>query len=142
MRQLVSLLALAALPSLALAQQSNTSQTPALDIRTLGDSVAGSGSAVTRVRRLVYWINDRFEWSATDYERRTPAEVIARRAGNCAELAGDRRPGTWWRDGRRPKPLRLSLLPLRVARRRKRTGDHVEESARRYGGRKKTTKKK
>ncbi len=57
------------------------------NIRALGESVAGSGSAETRTRRLVYWINDHFDWSATDYQRRTPEEVIARRAGNCAELA-------------------------------------------------------
>ncbi len=87
MKQLVSLLALAVVPSLASAQQSSTTQTTVLDIRALGDSVAGSGSALARTRRLVYWINDHFDWSATDYQRRTPAEVIARRAGNCAELA-------------------------------------------------------
>lgn len=56
-------------------------------IRALGDSVAGSGTTLVRTRRLVYWINDGFEWSATDYQRRTAAEVIARRSGNCAELA-------------------------------------------------------
>lgn len=87
MKPLVALLALAVLPSLVLAQQRNTAQTTVPDIDALGDSVAGSGSALTRTRRLVYWINDRFDWSATDYQRRTPAEVIARRAGNCAELA-------------------------------------------------------
>jgi hypothetical protein len=78
MRFLLPLAILAALPDLAWPQP---------NIRALGDSVAGSGSALARTRRLVYWINDRFEWSATDYERRTPAEIIARRAGNCAELA-------------------------------------------------------
>jgi len=78
MRLLFALSVLAALPRVGSAQP---------DIRALGDSVAGSGSALVRTRRLVHWINDRFEWSATDYQRRTPAEIIARRAGNCAELA-------------------------------------------------------
>jgi len=87
MKPLVPLLALAVIPSLALAQQPNTAQTSVPDIRALGDSVAGSGSALSRTRRLVYWINDNFDWSATDYQSRTVAEVIARRAGNCAELA-------------------------------------------------------
>jgi transglutaminase-like putative cysteine protease len=49
--------------------------------------VAGTGSALARTRRLVDWINDGFDWSATDYQRRTPMQVIARRAGNCAGLA-------------------------------------------------------
>jgi hypothetical protein len=87
MKPLVLFLLLAALPSLALAQQGDTAQTTPPDIRALGDSIAGSGSALTRTSRLVYWINDNFDWSATDYQRRTPEEVIARRAGNCAELA-------------------------------------------------------
>ena len=87
MKKLASLVALAVVPSLAATQQSTAAQTTVPEIRALGDSVAGAGSVLTRTRRLVYWINDRFDWSATDYERRTPLEVIARRAGNCAELA-------------------------------------------------------
>jgi transglutaminase-like putative cysteine protease len=35
----------------------------------------------------VNWINTNFEWSATDYRKRTPEEIIGRRAGNCSELA-------------------------------------------------------
>ena len=85
-KPLLTLLMLVALPSLTRAQSSEA-QAAVPDIRALGDSVAGSGSVLTRTRRLVYWINDRFEWSATDYQRRTAAEVIARRSGNCAELA-------------------------------------------------------
>jgi transglutaminase-like putative cysteine protease len=72
--------ALFAIPSLAFAQQ-------ATPIAILADSVAGTGTSAVKTQRLVRWVNDRFEWSATDYVRRTPAEVIARRAGNCAELA-------------------------------------------------------
>ena len=86
MKPLVLLLALMVLPSPASAQES-AAQTTVPDIRALGNSVAGSGSALVRTRRLVYWINDHFAWSATDYQRRTPAEIIARRGGNCAELA-------------------------------------------------------
>lgn len=56
-------------------------------IRVLADSVGGTGSTISRTRRLVYWINDTFRWSYTDYEKRTPMQIIARRAGNCAELA-------------------------------------------------------
>lgn len=56
-------------------------------VRELADSVAGTGSVATRTRRLVHWVNDTFTWSYTDYERRTPIQIIARRKGNCAELA-------------------------------------------------------
>jgi hypothetical protein len=87
MKPLVLFAALTALLSPASSSRPEGAQVPVPAIRVLGDSVAGSGSALTRTRRLVYWINDRFEWSATDYQRRTPAEIIARRAGNCAELA-------------------------------------------------------
>jgi hypothetical protein len=87
MKPVGPLLALAFIPALALAQQQDTAKTAVPDILALGDSVAGSGSELARTRRLVHWINDRFDWSATDYQRRTPTEVITRRAGNCAELA-------------------------------------------------------
>jgi hypothetical protein len=73
--------------SLGAAAPANAAPMRDSGIRALADSVAGSGSTVARTRRLVNWINDRFEWSATDYQRRTPVEVIARRAGNCSELA-------------------------------------------------------
>lgn len=56
-------------------------------ITALADSVAGKGTVAERTTRLVYWINDRFDWSATDYQQRSPREIIARRAGNCADLA-------------------------------------------------------
>jgi hypothetical protein len=84
---LLQIATLAAVPFVAFAQQPAAPEPTVPAIRLLGDSVAGSGSVLTRTRRLVYWINDRFDWSATDYQRRTPAQIIARRAGNCAELA-------------------------------------------------------
>lgn len=61
--------------------------TPAVPITQLADSIAGRGTALERTTRLVYWINDRFEWSATDYRQRSAREIIERRAGNCADLA-------------------------------------------------------
>lgn len=87
MKLRIALLMFAACPSLVFGQSPEIVRSTVPDVRALGDSVAGHGSALDRTRRLVYWINDRFDWSYTDYERRTPEEVIARRAGNCAELA-------------------------------------------------------
>ncbi len=80
--------ALAALSVAAPTAGAQASAAPAApNIHALVDSVSGSGSTMTRTRKLVYWINDTFTWSYTDYESRTPVQIIARRAGNCAELA-------------------------------------------------------
>ena len=58
------------------------------EIAQLAQSIAGDkGSGEEKTRRLVNWINTNFKWSATDYQKRTPEEIIARRAGNCFELA-------------------------------------------------------
>ncbi|MFN8580797.1 MAG: transglutaminase domain-containing protein [Gemmatimonadaceae bacterium] len=85
-RSLCAALAVASLAALpATAQTNATSEAP--NIHALADSVGGPGSTMTRTRNLVYWINDSFTWSYTDYEKRTPVQIIARRAGNCAELA-------------------------------------------------------
>ena len=62
-------------------------EAPGVDISRLATSVAGRGSTFERTGRLVYWINDSLSWSATDYVRRTPLEILARRQGNCADLA-------------------------------------------------------
>jgi hypothetical protein len=75
---------MATLSAVALAQQ------PAPDTLRFGAlarSVAGSGTSLERTTRLVHWVNDGFTWSATDYASRTPFEIVARREGNCAELA-------------------------------------------------------
>lgn len=64
-----------------------TTPVPTVRFAALGDSIAGSGRNLERTRRLVHWINDSFTWSATDYQRRTPAEIVTRRSGNCADLA-------------------------------------------------------
>ena len=61
--------------------------TSAAEIDTLAQRVAGDGDAVTRTQRLVSWMNSRLEWVATDYQRRTPEQILARGAGNCADLS-------------------------------------------------------
>jgi len=53
---------LAATPSLG-AQVPTAQPTPAASIALLADSIAGKGSSFERTRRLVYWINDSFDWS-------------------------------------------------------------------------------
>lgn len=59
-----------------------------VDLGAIAREVGGtSGSVDERTRRIVRWINTTFEWSYTDYQKRTVQEIVRRRAGNCAELA-------------------------------------------------------
>ena len=74
MKLCLALLMFPASPSFVFGQSPETARATVPDVRALGDSVAGHGSALDRTRRLVYRINDRFDWSYTDYERRTPEE--------------------------------------------------------------------
>ncbi len=61
---------------------------PPPSLTAIAREIAGdSGSTFERTSRLVGWINTQFEWSASDYQRRSVEQVVNRRAGNCAELA-------------------------------------------------------
>lgn len=68
-------------PSGTLAQQ--TEGLKQLVARVTG----GDGTNEEKTRKLVVWVNTNFTWSYTDYQKRTVEEIIARRSGNCAELA-------------------------------------------------------
>jgi hypothetical protein len=83
MRSAAKLALILAVP-VSLSAQSPTAQ---VDLKALADSVAPTGTTLERTRTLVHWVNDNFSWSFTDYVKRTPQEIVARRAGNCAELA-------------------------------------------------------
>jgi hypothetical protein len=61
--------------------------TTAAEIDSLARRVAGTGDSVARTQRLVSWMNSRLEWVATDYQSRTPEQILARGAGNCADLS-------------------------------------------------------
>jgi hypothetical protein len=75
------------LPTGLMAQRMVSDTQPVPNIKALADSVAQVGTAFAKTQRLVRWVNEGFTWSATDYQRRSPPQIIARRAGNCAELA-------------------------------------------------------
>lgn len=40
-----------------------------------------------KVNTIFSWLNEEFEWVQTDYVDRTVEEILARKAGNCAEQA-------------------------------------------------------
>lgn len=83
-RSLIAAALIASAPHLLPAQNASFA---AGDFKRVADSVAGAGGAFDRTARLVHWLNASFTWSATDYVDRTAAEIVARRQGNCAELA-------------------------------------------------------
>ena len=60
----------------------------AASLAAIAQRVAGhAGTPSDRTRRLVTWIGSNLEWTWTDYQERTPEQIVRRRAGNCADLA-------------------------------------------------------
>ena len=60
-----------------------------IDIKSLADSIVPKKEISTyqKVRTVIDWTNKSFEWTTTDYKKRTAIEVIDRRGGNCNEQA-------------------------------------------------------
>ncbi len=49
--------------------------------------IAEADDDFQRAQAIVTWLAGNFDWTATDYRRRTVEEIIQRGGGNCAELA-------------------------------------------------------
>lgn len=59
-----------------------------VDKAALAKTAAGdSKTTLDRVRSVILWTNRSFEWTYTDYERRTVDQIITRKGGNCNEQA-------------------------------------------------------
>jgi len=59
-----------------------------LDLKKFaGQITAGASSNFEKARVLLDWLSNRLEWKATDYQKRTVNEILARQGGNCFELA-------------------------------------------------------
>ncbi|HKR86174.1 MAG TPA: hypothetical protein VJS37_18575, partial [Terriglobales bacterium] len=43
-------------------------------------------SELGQAQAIVRWLQQQFQWKATDYQKRTVQEIIDRRGGNCNEL--------------------------------------------------------
>jgi len=52
--------------------------------RQLGE---GTSTEVGRTRAIVRFLTRNFEWKTTDYQKRTVAEIIERRGGNCNDFS-------------------------------------------------------
>ncbi len=50
-------------------------------------AIGDDRDTLSQCRKLTAWMCGEFEWSVTDYQRRTVDEVLERRSGNCAEQA-------------------------------------------------------
>lgn len=69
-------------------KSNNYADTTQVDMQKLAKNIAGNTSATyEKVRSVIAWTNENFEWTYTDYKKRTVKEIICRRGGNCAEQA-------------------------------------------------------
>jgi len=49
--------------------------------------IAGVQDNYEKARTLLAWLSTHFEWKYTDYQNRSVQEIIARKGGNCFEMA-------------------------------------------------------
>jgi hypothetical protein len=62
--------------------------TASMDLKVFATKiVVGATDNFERASVLLKWLGDHFEWKATDYRTRTVKEIMARKGGNCFELA-------------------------------------------------------
>jgi len=60
----------------------------AADHKALARQAAGDAkTTIDKVRAVVAWTNQAFEWTATDYKTRTVDAIIERKGGNCDDQA-------------------------------------------------------
>ena len=68
--------------------QAQTTTENQYNLRVFADSIShGAQSNYEKAEKVVRWLANNFDWTATDYKKRTVEEIIARRGGNCNELA-------------------------------------------------------
>jgi hypothetical protein len=68
-----------------LSQKIDTSN---LDLAVFAQHIVGNTSSnYEKAEKLLYWLSNSLEWKATDYQKRTVKEILARQGGNCFELA-------------------------------------------------------
>lgn len=68
-----------------LAQKIDTTN---LDLAAFARQIVGNTvSNYEKAEKLLHWLSNSLEWKATDYQKRTVKEILARQGGNCFELA-------------------------------------------------------
>jgi hypothetical protein len=59
-----------------------------LDLGVFAQQIVGSTSSnYEKAEKLLHWLSNSLEWKATDYQKRTVKQILARQGGNCFELA-------------------------------------------------------
>ncbi len=81
-----------AIGSLAMSQGRSSLETdatvPRANLRAFADSITvGCATDYEEAGNIVRWLARNFDWTATDYKERTVDQIIARKGGNCNELA-------------------------------------------------------
>ena len=62
--------------------------TTELNILNFAASISGGSTQnFEKAKNVLFWLSSNFEWTATDYKKRTVKEIIVRKGGNCFELA-------------------------------------------------------
>lgn len=70
------------------AQTASATTQNQFNLKVFADSIShGAQSNYEKAEKVVRWLANNFDWTATDYKKRTVEEIIARRGGNCNELA-------------------------------------------------------
>jgi hypothetical protein len=68
-----------------LSQKIDTSN---LDLAVFAQQIVGNTSSnYEKAEKLLRWLSNSLEWKATDYQRRSVNQILARQGGNCFELA-------------------------------------------------------
>lgn len=85
------------LASLAVAARGESTHSPGdtrlsysdtVDIKVFASKIiVGVPDNYEKARTLLGWLGAHFEWKYTDYQKRSVQEIIARKGGNCFELA-------------------------------------------------------
>jgi hypothetical protein len=68
--------------------QPNLEDTSKINTKLFAENiVSGISDNYEKAKALLGWLGNNFDWKATDYKQRTVKEIIARKGGNCFELA-------------------------------------------------------
>src|SRR6516165_4704361 len=85
---LISSFLLASLAGVARGGDANLCYTDTVDLKAFATRIiTGVEDNYEKARTLLAWLGTHFEWKYTDYQNRTVQEIIARKGGNCFELA-------------------------------------------------------
>lgn len=62
--------------------------TTKVDMQKLARDIEGDApTTFEKVANIISWTNKNFEWTYTDYQKRTVKQIVCRQGGNCAEQA-------------------------------------------------------